>query len=625
MCILYDISTNAGDTYCQIDWHGDFMGDCKPQNQVDMKDTTAAIMAQYLEQERVQYFFGVPGAHVLPLYDAIYRTTSIKPILTKHEAGGAFLAYGYAAISGNLGVCCGTVGPGATNMVSGVTAAHMDSVPLLVITGQVGTKAFGRSAHQEATGYGRSFDQTELFRKITKMSLMITDKDTMSRTLRAAIRSALTGRPGPVHLAFPSNIQLEEINEEILPPEQYRTDHRSMGLQVDQLKRIADLLYHAENPAILIGYGAAGCAEDGIIVQLSERLQIPVATSGKAKGVFPEDHPLSLGCLSIRGSRSANTYLKSGIDVLLVAGSDLSEMTSHGWDPRLQPTKALIQIDIDPNEIGKNYPVSLGLVADAASALQTLHECLEEYPAKPERDLSHFKESTRYFNEPESYSEKLPMKPQRLMRELRNSLPRNTIVFGDMGNTYSWILRYFQSFPEGKNFLPSGMACMGSSVAACMGGKLGKPDSPVVCICGDGDFLMTGMEVLTAVDYNIPVIWVILKNNRLGAIHDVQTLSYQGRISASLFSEVDFVAMARAFGAEGIRIEKPDEVAPAVKKAMEMNRPVILEAIIDPAEKFPLTKRSIALKDSLGLPKVMDSISVESVRALLKMFRNKEA
>lgn len=589
-----------------------------------MKDTTAAIMAKYLEQENVKYLFGVPGAHVLPLYDAIYRTTSIKPVLTKHEAGGAFMAYGYAAVTRNLGVCCGTVGPGATNLVSGVTAAHMDSIPLLVITGQVGTKAFGRSAHQEATGHGRTVDQCALFKNITKMSVMITDKSSMSRTLRSAIRAALTGRPGPVHIAFPSNIQLEEISEEIILPENYRPLKGANALSMDQIKIIGDLVYNAENPAMLIGYGASRCADDSIIIELAERLQIPVATSGKAKGVFPEDHPLSLGCLSIRGSKAANTYLRSNIDVLLVVGTDFSEMTSHGWDPKLQPLKALIQIDIDPNEIGKNYSVKVGLVADANDALHSLNSYLLDFPSKTKRDLIPFKESMQYYNEPDSYSDKLPLKPQRLMKELRNSLPRDTLIFGDMGNTYSWILRYFQSYPEGMNFLPSGMACMGSSVAACIGGKLGKPGSPVVCICGDGDFLMTGMEVLTAVDYKIPVIWVILKNNRLGAIHDVQELSYQGRISASMFTDIDFVSIARAFGAQGFRIEKPEDIASTVKKALEINGPVILEVIIDPDEKFPLTRRAIALKDSLGLPKVMKSISIESIRALLKMFKNKE-
>jgi acetolactate synthase I/II/III large subunit len=589
-----------------------------------MKDSTAAIMAKYLEQENVKYLFGVPGAHVLPLYDAIYRTTEIKPVLAKNEAGGAFMACGYAAATGNLGVCCGTVGPGATNMVSGIAAAHMDSIPLLVITGQVGTKAFGRSAHQEATGHGRSFDQCALFKNITKMSVMITDKDSMSRTLRSAIRAALSGRPGPVHVAFPSNIQLEEITEEILLPENYRPVRGANALNTNQVRIIADLLYNAGNPAMLIGYGASRCADNGIIVELAERLQIPVATSGKAKGLFPEDHPLSLGCLSIRGSKAASTYLKTEIDVLLAVGTDFSEMTSHGWDPKLQPSKSLIQIDIDPNEIGKNYPVNVGLVADANDALHSLNSYVKEFPAKPVRDLSAFKEAMQYYNEPESSSDKMPLKPQRLMKELRKSLPRNTMIFGDMGNTYSWILRYFQSYPEGMNFLPSGMACMGSSVAACIGGKLGKPTSPVVCICGDGDFMMTGMEVLTAVDYKIPVIWIILKNNRLGAIHDVQELSYQGRVSASMFTDVDFVSIARAFGAQGFRIEKPEEIAPTLKNALDISGPVILEVIIDPDEKFPLTRRAIALKDSLGLPKLMKSVSMESILALFKMIKNKE-
>jgi len=198
------------------------------------------------------------------------------------------------------------------------------------------------------------------------------------------------------------------------------------------------------------------------------------------------------------------------------------------------------------------------------------------------------------------------------------------VVFGDMGNTYSWILRYFQSYPEGMNFLPSGLACMGSSVAACIGAKLGKPEAPVVCICGDGDFLMTGMEVLTAVEYRVPVVWIVLKNNRLGLIHDAQALSYQGRYCATMFGEVDFVAIARAFGAVGERVERPDEVGPVVRRALEQDGPVVVEAVIDADEKFPLTSRATAMKDSVGLPRVIDSLSVESVRALFKMFRDKE-
>lgn len=534
------------------------------------------------------------------------------------------MAYGYAAVTGRLGVCCATVGPGATNAVTGVAAAHMDSIPLLVITGQVGTKSFGRSAHQEATGYGRSVDQVALFRHITKMSVMIADKDGLSRILRSALRVAQSGRPGPVHLAFPSNIQLEKVEEEILPPAAYRPLTNACVPEADRIAMAGDLLYEAENPALLVGYGAAELATDGTLARLAERLQSPVATSGKAKGVFPEDHPLSLGCLGMRGSKAANTYLRSGIDVLLVLGADLSEMTSHAWDPKLEPSKAMIQVDIDPNEIGKNYPVTLGIVADAGATLRALDVYLSDFAPKPVRDLRTFKESMHYFDEEESRSDHVPMKPQRLMRELRKSLPRDTVVFGDMGNTYSWILRYFQAYPEGMNFLPSGLACMGSSVAACIGGKLGKPASPVVCMCGDGDFFMTGMEVMTAAEYEIPVVWVILKNNRLGLIHDVQALSYHGRFCASTFGDVDFVSIARAFGAHGRRVETPDEVAPAVQAALEAGGPTVIEAVIDADEKFPLTSRATAMKDSVGLPKVSESISAESVRALLKMFKNRE-
>ena len=317
-----------------------------------MKDTAAAIMP-VPRQEGVEYVFGVPGAHVLPFYDGLHRTTSIKPVLTKHEAGGAFLAYGYAAVTGRLGVCCATVGPGATNAVTGVAAAHMDSIPLLVVTGQVGTKSFGRSAHQEATGFGRTVDQVALFRHITKMSVMIADKDIMSRTLRTALRVAQSGRPGPVHLAFPSNIQLEKIEEEVLPPAAYRPLDPASVPEPSTIGEIAELLVEAKNPALLLGYGAAGLANDDTLVDFVERLQLPVATSGKAKGVFPEDHPLSLGCLGIRGSKAANTYLRDDIDVLLVLGTDLSEMTGHAWDPELVPSKALIQVH-RPNEVGKN-------------------------------------------------------------------------------------------------------------------------------------------------------------------------------------------------------------------------------------------------------------------------------
>jgi acetolactate synthase-1/2/3 large subunit len=589
-----------------------------------VKGTTVEILVKYLEQENVKFLFGVPGGHLLPLYDAIYRTSTIKPVLTKNEGGGAFMAYGYAYISGNIGVCCSTVGPGATNMVTGVACAYADSIPLLVLTAQVGTKTFGRSAHQEGTGYGRFANHTALYEKITKMSVMVADKDAFPRTLRTALRIAQSGRPGPVHLDLPTNIQLGEIADDIQQPQSYRPAPMDNGVDNKKIIEIADLLYNARKPVILVGHGAAKCAKNQTLIQLIERLQMPVATTPKAKGIVPEDHDLSLGCFSLRGSKAANAYLRSDIDVLLVAGSDLGEHTTLGWDSKLVPEKALIQIDIDPSEIGKNYPIAIGLVADAYTAIEALERHVSTMPPKEKIDLKSFKESKQYFKEKESFKDIVPLKPQRLMAGLRKHLPKSAIQFVDMGNTFSWSCRYFQTYPEGKAVFPSGMACMGSSVAASIGGKLASPENIVVCFCGDGDFFMTGLEVLTAVDYDIPVIWVILKNNRLGGIYDHQTLSYKGRHTAVAFRDTDFVAIAKAFGAEGYRIERPEEIADTINKAVNCRKPTIIEAVIDADEKFPVTIRSKAIRDSLGLPKAIDSISAESIKAFLKMIRNKE-
>jgi len=551
-----------------------------------MKGTTSDILAAYLRKEKVQYFFGVPGFHVLPIYDAVYRA-GIKTILSKNENGGAFSAYGYARISGNTGVCCGTVGPGATNMVTAVSAAYMDSVPLLAITGQVSTTSYGRSCHQEATGYGRSINHLAIFKSITKMSVTITHRDCFSHTLRTALRVAQTGRPGPVHIDIPSNIQREEIQEEIQDPAAYRPDESGNAISSGMIDKIVGILSSADKPLILLGRGAAECARDDTLIQLVERLQIPVATSPKAKGVFPEDHDLSLGCLSSRGSRAAVDYVRSGLDVLMIVGTDLGEFTSLGWDPCLVPRKALIQIDIDPSEIGKNYPVTIGLVADAHTAVASLCDGSRDISREDRNNIAAFKKSCNYFTEEESLSDSVPMKPQRLMAGLRKHLPRNTIILGDMGNTMSWITRYFQSYPEGPNIMPTGLACMGASVAAAAGAKLAAPEQNVVCICGDGDFLMTGLELLSAVNYSVPVVWIIVKNNRLGSIFDIENLLFEGRHSATFFKDVNFVEIARAFNMQGFRIDAPRQISEVISQAVRSNKPAIIEAIIDPDEKFP--------------------------------------
>ena len=586
-----------------------------------MKGSSAEIIVKYLEQEGVEYVFGVPGGHLLPFYDALYKSSTIKAILTKHEAGAALMAYGYAVTSGKIGVCCGTVGPGATNLVTGVASAYMDSVPLLVLTAQVGTTAIGKGALQEAAGVGRTVDQVALFEKITKMNIMEIRAKNMADTIRRALRVALSGRPGPVHINLPADVQAEVVEADLLPVSAYRVSWGD-SVNVAHVKTAFELLKNAAKPAILAGYGAAASRQEENLLRLAEGLAIPVATTLRAKGLFPEDHPLSLGCVGLYGTRAANSYLKSGIDVLLSVGASFHEFTSHCWDPAFAPSKALIQIDIDPTEIGKNYPVTLGLVGDAGAVLKSLVAELSG-PRRKGDEIGSFKNNHEYFREDSMLSDAIPMKPQRLMKELREVLPRDVIVFADIGNTLTWAERCFQAYSEGRFVAASGLAAMGSAVAACIGGKLGSPQNPTVCFCGDWDFHMTGMEVATAAAHKIPVLWIVLKNSQLGMIHDIQSVSYQSRYISSTFSDTDFVLAARALGAEGYRTDNPSEIGPIVKEALMKSTPAVIEATIDAAEMPPMKPRMLALKRSLGLPDTTASFSWNAIKALWTMVKER--
>ena len=587
-----------------------------------MKGSAADILVKYLENEGVEYIFGVPGGHLLPLYDALYKNGNIKPILAKHEAGAAFMAYGYAVTSGKIGVCCGTVGPGATNLITGVASAYMDSVPLLALTAQVGTTAIGKGALQEGAGVGRTIDQVALFEKITKLSTMELRGKNLPDTIRRALRVALSGRPGPVHIDLPADVQGESIEEKIQPVRNYRYLSQN-NVDSAQIKATADYLRSASKPAILLGYGTAAAYHDAnSLVSLAEQLHIPVATTLRAKGLFPEDHPLALGCVGLYGTRTANSYLRSGVDVLLSLGTSFHEFTSHCWDPAFIPSRALIQVDIDPIEIGKNYPITLALVSDVRAVLKALVVEIGDAQRLGD-DIAKFKDAHEYYIENAMTSESVPIKPQRLMKELRDSLPRDIVVFADIGNTLTWAERYFQAYLEGRFVVLSGLAAMGSATAACIGGKLGRPTSPVLCMCGDGDFHMTGMEVATATTHRIPVIWVILKNNRLAMIHDVQSVSYQNRYISASFSDSDFVLLARALGGEGYHVEKPLEIGPIVKEALQKQVPVVIEVVIDSNEMPPMKPRMLALRRSLGIPDPMKSLSLNGFKALWSMVKER--
>jgi acetolactate synthase-1/2/3 large subunit len=563
-----------------------------------MKVVGSDLAIKILEENNVKYSFGVPGGHLLKLFDSI-KESNITPILTKHESGASFMATGYAQVSGKIGVCIGTVGPGATNLVTGVASAYMDSVPILVITAQVGNSAIGKGGLQEATGQGRTVDHVEIFDGMTKYSTLVNNGIKLSQSFNNAIKLALNGRPGPVHLditadTFASEI---EVNEKAIK----KISRMPMGGDPESIKKASELLAKAETPAILAGAGAHDAATQ--LKELVEKYKIPIATTLRAKGIVPENHELSLGVVGLYGTNIANKYLRSEIDVLLAVGTSFSEFTTHTWDPKFQPKLALIQIDIDPWEIDKNYQSTICILGDSKLSLTQILSELKNYEPKTRNTESLIKEKIQrqYFADPAMSSESIPIKPQRMMKSLRDALPEDTIVFGDIGNNLAWVETYYQSLKPNTYYITSSLASMGYGVSASIGGQIAAPDRQVVCICGDGGFQMQGMEVVTAVNYNVPVKWFIMNNSTLGMIKDTQNVIFKGRKFNTDFINPDYVKLAEAMGAVGLRAEKPDEIIDVTKQALENGRPTIVDVLIDADEAPSFDARAEAMTRAWGV------------------------
>ncbi|MBD3205033.1 hypothetical protein GF319_01665, partial [Candidatus Bathyarchaeota archaeon] len=322
-----------------------------------MKLSGADLLIKLLEKNDVEYIFGVPGGHLLKFYDSLKNSERVMPILTKHEAGASFMATGYSQVSGKIGVCTGTVGPGATNLTTGVASAYMDSTPLLVLTANVGTSAIGKGGLQEATGEGRTVNHVEIFDGMTKYSSMIFNSGKLREGFMRAFKEAINGRQGPVHLDITANTFADETDIE--PSKIHSVNRLNVNGDPDLVREAADMLMNSKNPAMLVGYGALNAHEE--VGEISRNYGIPVSTTLRAKGIIPEDDPWSLGVVGLYGTNVANKYLRDKIDVLLAVGLSFSEFTTHTWDPKFQPDQALIQVDIDYSEIGKNYDTRIGI------------------------------------------------------------------------------------------------------------------------------------------------------------------------------------------------------------------------------------------------------------------------
>ncbi len=563
------------------------------------KITAIQLLLRYLEGEGVEYIFGIPGGPLMPLYEAMFDRGRIRPVLSKHEEGAAFMADGYARVSGKPGVCCATTGPGSTNALTGVACSFMDSSPVLLLTAQIALGAFGKGAAQESSLHG--VDLVELFKPVTKTSLMLLSGDKMAETARFVLRTMLSGRPGPAHLNLPADLVRRSVPQDWLPPERYRAT--SEPFDREAVRRAAQFLVRAKRPAILAGHGTQISKAHAELRRLAERLRLPVATTPKAKGVFPEDHALALGPFGFAGSPRSEACLLSGeVDVLVTVGTSLGEQVTHGWSPKLKPKEALIQIDIDPREIGKNYPAQLGVVGDARTVLNELlfHvereiRWKEESPPLEAREawIKDLKSRHPACLQAEGLTDdRVPLRPQRVMKLMREALPSDGILFVDVGNVMAWAIHYFQVTEPNSFILNMGLASMGHAVAAAIGGKLAAPGRPVVALVGDAAFAMNGMEIHAAVELGLPVVWVVLNNGGHGMVYHGERKQFNGKFVSSKFrSPIDAAGVARGLGALGLSAETPAEFGSALSRALEHKGPAVIDARTDIELAPPMAMR----------------------------------
>ncbi|WP_010665400.1 thiamine pyrophosphate-binding protein [Marinilabilia salmonicolor] len=560
-----------------------------------MKRRVVNVIAEVLISKKIEYVFGVTGKTIAPFLDALLDYEEIDFIATKHENGGALMAYGYAQGSGKVGVCCGSTGGGSTNLATGVASAFMNSVPLLVITGQIPTSDFGRGAFQESTGLGQSIDTVDFFRSITKESFAAVAPAKIVEIIEYAIRSATSGRKGPVHVNIPFDIQQAEIEYEPLSDNDKLLSGGSF-VESAVLKETLRLIGEAEKPVFLVGWGAVQSGASTDILKIAEKLRIPVATTIQGKGALPSEHPLCLGVLGICGHPVAAHYVFDQSDLLIAVGTSFGEFSTYGWDQRFLKDKKIIHVDIDKREIGKNYRVAVGLNGDAAIIMHQLLKIVEHngvLPKQSGRDAEQLiAEDGRLLNPHLMRYEGRPLKPQSLFGVVKELAPDNTLFLADSSSHWAWAMHYL-SIGENGNFFPTlGLGAMGASISSAIGIKLSQPKAPVICICGDGSFLMGGNEVATAGQYHIPVIWIVFNDSRYSMPEASIKKMFNRTIGVELGS-TDFAKMAKSMGVRGFKVDNRATFYDALSEAIKINEPVVIDVLIDSSEIPPIGQRKL--------------------------------
>ena len=549
-----------------------------------MQLTGSEIVIECLKEQGVDTVFGYPGGAILNVYDELYKhQNEIKHILTSHEQGAAHAADGYARATGKVGVCLATSGPGATNLVTGIATAYMDSIPIVAITCNVGVSLLGKDSFQE-------IDITGITLPITKHNFIVKDVNNLAATIRKAFTIAKKGRPGPVLIDIPKDVtanKAEYVKEEPVAVEP------SQNICETQLDTAVEMIKEAKKPYIFVGGGAilSGASEE--LYTFAKKVDAPVTDSLMGKGAFPGTDPLYTGMLGMHGTKTSN-YGVSECDLLIVIGARFSDRVTGNAQKFAQNAK-IIQIDVDVAEMNKNVMISAGVVGDIKVVLDRLNERLEQ------------QDHAEWVAKIQKYKEDYPLVYHKdvlsgpfVVEEIYRQTKGEAIISTEVGQHQMWAAQYYK-YTKPRTFLTSGgLGTMGYGLGAALGAKSGRKDKVVVNIAGDGCFRMNMNEIATAVRHNIPVIQVVINNHVLGMVRQWQNLFYGQRYSATVLNDaVDFVKLAEAMGAEGIRATTQEEFKSAFEKAMNLGRPVVIDCQIDSDDKvWPMVAPGAAISEA---------------------------
>ncbi|MFY9132939.1 MAG: biosynthetic-type acetolactate synthase large subunit [Candidatus Methanoculleus thermohydrogenotrophicum] len=553
--------------------------------------TGARTLIEALRREGVDIIFGYPGGSVLPIYDELYDS-SIRHVLVRHEQAAAHAADGYARASGRVGVCLATSGPGACNLVTGIATAYMDSVPIVALTGQVPTGMLGNDAFQES-------DITGITMPITKHNYLVKDADDLDCVVQEAFYIARTGRPGPVLIDLPKDVTNGPVTGGRAAPGgvSLRGYQPTYEGHVRQIDKALDLIAQAERPLIYAGGGVVHSGASAELLKFVEAAAIPVTTTLMALGAVPGDHPLNLGMLGMHGTQTAN-YAVTECDLLIAIGARFDDRVT-GKIETFAPNAAVIHIDIDPAEIGKNKAVDVPIVGDVKAVLQTL---LQRMQRRGDTARWIARINTWRAQYPLRYRDDDRLRPQYVIQELSDLLKGEAIIASEVGQNQMWTALYY-CFRKPRTWLTSGgLGTMGYGFPAAIGAHFARPDLPVFDIAGDGSFQMNIQELGTVAHHTIPVKVVILNNMYLGMVRQWQELFYDRRYAYTELPPVDFVKIAHAYGIEGIMVDEKEDVLEALQAALATDGPFVLDFRIEREENvFPMVPAGAAINEMIGV------------------------